>query len=112
MDQTISILWIFLLPLTAWSLWKWYQHPGQSRFTRRPVDITRLPHIFASLSPAIAPVMPEGDPGKLLHGGKRPEQRVALTPEAFVEQHSLITSMQLDVAATEQCFMAQLGQVS
>lgn len=50
MDQTISILWIFLLPLTAWSLWEWYQHPGQSRFTRRPVDITRLPHIFAPLS--------------------------------------------------------------
>lgn len=53
MEQTIGILWIFLLPLTAWSLWEWYQHPGQSRFTRRPVDITRLPHIFASLSPAI-----------------------------------------------------------
>ncbi|EEE2139374.1 IncI1-type conjugal transfer protein TrbA, partial [Salmonella enterica subsp. enterica serovar Beaudesert] len=109
MDQTIGILWIFLLPLTAWSLWEWYQHPGQSRFTRRPVDITRLPHIFASLSPAITPVITDGDPGKLLHGGKRPERRVALTPEAFVEQHSLITSMQLDVAATRQCFMAQLG---
>lgn len=56
MEQTIGILWMYLLPVTLWCLWEWYQHPGQSRFTRRPVDITRLPHIFASLSPAIAPV--------------------------------------------------------
>lgn len=54
MEQTIGILWMYLLPVTLWCLWEWYQHPGQSRFTRRPVDITRLPHIFASLSPAIA----------------------------------------------------------
>ncbi|HGD8188894.1 TPA: IncI1-type conjugal transfer protein TrbA, partial [Escherichia coli] len=80
------------------------------RFTRRPVDITRLPHIFASLSPAIAPVLADGDPEKLFHGGKRPERRVALTPEAFVEQHTLITNMQLDVAAARRCFMAQLGK--
>ncbi|EAA4127540.1 IncI1-type conjugal transfer protein TrbA, partial [Shigella sonnei] len=84
MEQTIGILWMYLLPVTLWCLWEWYQHPGQSRFTRRPVDITRLPHIFASLSPAIAPVLEDGDPEKLFHGGKRPERRVALTPEAFV----------------------------
>ncbi|EOK2469477.1 IncI1-type conjugal transfer protein TrbA, partial [Escherichia coli] len=41
---------------------------------------------------------------------KRPERRVALTPEAFVEQHTLITNMQLDVAAARRCFMAQLGK--
>ncbi|HDT2996805.1 TPA: IncI1-type conjugal transfer protein TrbA, partial [Escherichia coli] len=110
MEQTIGILWMYLLPVTLWCLWEWYQHPGQSRFTRRPVDITRLPHIFASLSPAIAPVLEDGDPEKLFHGGKRPERRVALTPEAFVEQHTLITNMQLDVAAARRCFMAQLGK--
>ena len=110
MEQTIGILWMYLLPVTLWCLWEWYQHPGQSRFTRRPVDITRLPHIFASLSPAIAPVLADGDPEKLFHGGKRPERRVALTPEAFVEQHTLITNMQLDVAAARRCFMAQLGK--
>ncbi|EPH0482621.1 IncI1-type conjugal transfer protein TrbA, partial [Escherichia coli] len=65
MEQTIGILWMYLLPVTLWCLWEWYQHPGQSRFTRRPVDITRLPHIFASLSPAIAPVLADGDPEKL-----------------------------------------------
>ncbi|EBT2497503.1 TPA: IncI1-type conjugal transfer protein TrbA [Salmonella enterica] len=85
MEQTIGILWMYLLPVTPWCLWEWYQHPGQSRFTRRPVDITQLPHIFASLSPVIA-------------------------PEAFVEQHILITNMQLDVATARRCFMAQLGK--
>ncbi|ELO6394838.1 IncI1-type conjugal transfer protein TrbA, partial [Escherichia coli] len=61
-------------------------------------------------SPAIAPVLADGDNNRLFHGQKRPERRVALTPEVFVEQNNLIRNMQLDVASTRQCFMAQLGQ--
>ncbi|EIY5939172.1 IncI1-type conjugal transfer protein TrbA, partial [Escherichia coli] len=75
-----------------------------------PLNIHTLPHLFSSLSPAIAPVLADGDSNRLFHGQKRPERRVALTPEAFVEQNNLIRNMQLDVAATRQCFMAQLGQ--
>ncbi|HGB0710623.1 TPA: IncI1-type conjugal transfer protein TrbA [Salmonella enterica subsp. enterica serovar Typhimurium] len=109
MDQTIGILWLFLVPLTAWSLWEWWKHPAQSRFTRRPLDISNLPHALAPVSPALTPVLSGGDSRKLFHGKKRPEHRPALTPEAFVEQHALVRDMQLDVAATRACFMAQLG---
>ncbi len=110
MSQTVGILWLILLPMTIGFLWMWFQHPAQPRFTRRPLNIHTLPHLFSSLSPAIAPVLADGDSNRLFHGQKRPERRVALTPEAFVEQNNLIRNMQLDVAATRQCFMAQLGQ--
>ncbi|NZA10551.1 conjugal transfer protein TrbA, partial [Escherichia coli] len=103
-------LWMSLLPVTRWCLWEWYQHPGQSRFTRRPVDITRLPHIFASLSPAIAPVLADGDPEKLFHGGKRPERRGVLSPVAFFQQHTLIPNMPLDGVAAQRFFMGPFGK--
>ncbi|MGC6746892.1 hypothetical protein ACP0HM_35620 [Escherichia coli] len=32
MEQTIGILWMYLLPVTLWCLWEWYQHPGQKPF--------------------------------------------------------------------------------
>lgn len=67
MDQTIGILWMYLLPLTAWSLWEWWKHPAQSRFTRRPLDISKLPHALAPISPALAPVLSEGDSRRLFH---------------------------------------------
>ncbi|MBA1009487.1 IncI1-type conjugal transfer protein TrbA [Escherichia coli] len=110
MSQTVGILWLILLPMTLGFLWMWFQHPAQPRFTRRPLNIHTLPHLFSSLSPAIAPVLADGDSNRLFHGQKRPERRVALTPEVFVAQNNLIRNMQLDVAATRQCFMEQLGQ--
>ncbi|EER5020063.1 conjugal transfer protein TrbA, partial [Escherichia coli] len=110
MSQTVGILWLILLPMALGFLWMWFQHPAQPRFTRRPLNIHTLPHIFSALSPAIAPVLADGDSNRLFHGQKRPERRVALTPEVFVAQNNLIRNMQLDVAATRQCFMAQLGQ--
>ncbi len=110
MSRTVGILWLILLPMTFGFLWMWFHHPAQPRFTRRPLNIHTLPHIFSALSPAIAPVLADGDNNRLFHGQKRPERRVALTPEAFVEQNNLIRNMQLDVASTRQCFMAQLGQ--
>ncbi|HDK0210666.1 TPA: conjugal transfer protein TrbA, partial [Escherichia coli] len=110
MSRTVGILWLILLPMTFGFLWMWFHHPAQPRFTRRPLNIHTLPHIFSALSPAIAPVLADGDNNRLFHGQKRPERRVALTPEVFVEQNNLIRNMQLDVASTRQCFMAQLGQ--
>lgn len=55
MSQTVGILWLILLPMTIGFLWMWFQHPAQPRFTRRPLNIHTLPHLFSSLSPAIAP---------------------------------------------------------
>ncbi len=50
-------------------------------------------------------------PEKLFHGGKRPERRVALTPEAFVEQHTFHHQYAARCfAAARRCFMAQLGK--
>lgn len=74
---------------------------------------TEYPHAATSVFITVTgdrPVLADGDSNRLFHGQKRPERRVALTPEAFVEQNNLIRNMQLDVAATRQCFMAQLGQ--
>jgi intracellular multiplication protein IcmP len=41
---------------------------------------------------------------------RRPERRPAQTPEGFVEEHQLISNMQLDVARCRAVFMAQLGR--
>lgn len=55
MSRTVGILWLILLPMTFGFLWMWFHHPAQPRFTRRPLNIHTLPHIFSALSPAIAP---------------------------------------------------------
>lgn len=109
MSQTVGILWLILLPMTIGFLWMWFQHPAQPRFTRRPLNIHTLPHLFSSLSPAIAPFwLTETATDSSTDKTSRAPCRS--NPEAFVEQNNLIRNMQLDVAATRQCFMAQLGQ--
>ncbi|HFS2229835.1 TPA: conjugal transfer protein TrbA, partial [Escherichia coli] len=52
MSRTVGILWLILLPMTFGFLWMWFHHPAQPRFTRRPLNIHTLPHIFSALSPA------------------------------------------------------------
>ncbi|QXD01005.1 conjugal transfer protein TrbA [Klebsiella sp. PL-2018] len=110
MGQTVYILHVFLVPLTLWALRDWFSHPAQSRFTRRLVNIRSLPAIMAPLSPALAPVIREGHPGTLYHKKKLKARAPALTPEAFVTQHALVSNMQLDVARARECFTAQLGR--
>ncbi|MEN1648789.1 hypothetical protein AAIH51_35320, partial [Pseudomonas aeruginosa] len=38
-------------------------------------------HIFSALSPAIAPVLADGDNNRLFHGQKRPERRIVAIVE-------------------------------
>jgi hypothetical protein len=56
------------------------------------------------------PILSEGDASRLLLDKRRPERRPAQTPEGFVEEHQLISNMQLDVARCRAVFMAQLGR--
>ncbi|MCU9667684.1 hypothetical protein KSH72_027040, partial [Escherichia coli] len=70
--------WMSLLPFPLCCLWEWYQHPCPRRFTRTPLYLTRLPHLFASLSPALAPVLAYCSPSPLFPVGQRPSRRVSL----------------------------------
>lgn len=110
MEQTTGILMIFLIPLSIASLWSWFRHPARNWYTRRVLNIRTLPFAMEAISPAIAPVLSEGDAGRLLLDKRRPERRPAQRPEAFAEEHKLISNMQLDIARCRAVFMAQLGQ--
>lgn len=110
MEQTTGILMIFLIPLSATSLWSWFRHPARNWCTRRVLNIRTLPFAMEAISPAIAPVLSEGDAGRLLLDKRRPERRPAQRPEEFAEEHKLISNMQLDIARCRAVFMAQLGQ--
>lgn len=110
MEKTTGILMIFLIPLSIASLWSWFRHPARNWYTRRVLNIRTLPFAMEAISPAIAPVLSEGDAGRLLLDKRRPERRPAQRPEAFAEEHKLISNMQLDIARCRAVFMAQLGQ--
>lgn len=109
MEHTMGILMLFLIPISAASLWSWSQHPARNWYTRRVLDIRTLPYAMESISPAIAPVLQEGEPGRLLLDHRRPERLPSLSPEEFVEKHQLISNKQLDIARCRKVFTAQLG---
>lgn len=109
MEQTVSILAIFFVPLVIATLWSWYMHPAHNRHTRRIMNINTLPYEMLSISPAIAPILNEGDPKRLLLDKRSLSRQVALSPEAFVERHNIIRNMQFDVAACRKIFTQQLG---
>ncbi|MEQ9971341.1 conjugal transfer protein TrbA [Pectobacterium carotovorum] len=110
MEQTTGILMIFLIPLSTASLWSWVNHPARNWYTRRVLNIHTLPFAMESISPAIAPILNEGDPLRLLLDKRRPERRPAQRPEEFAVEHELISNMQLDVARCRTVFMGQLGE--
>lgn len=110
MEQTTGILMIFLIPMSIASLWSWFRHPARNWYTRRVLNIRTLPFAMEAISPAIAPVLSEGDAGRLLLDKRRPERRPAQRPEEFADEHKLISNMQLDIARCRAVFMAQLGQ--
>lgn len=109
MEQTMGILMVFLIPLTTVSLWGWVRHPARNWKTRRVLNISTLPFAMEAISPAIAPILNEGDSARLLLDKRCPERRPAQTPEGFAEEHQLISNMQLDVARCRTVFMAQQG---
>lgn len=109
MEQTTGIMMVFLLPLSIVSLWGWVRHPARNWHTRRVLNIRTLPFAMEAISPAIAPILSEGDSGRLLLDHRRPERRPAQTPEGFAEEHLLLSNMQLDVARSRAVFVAQLG---
>lgn len=110
MEQTTGIMMVFLIPLSTVSLWSWARHPARNWYTRRVLNIRTLPFAMEAISPALAPILSEGDPARLLLDKRRPERRPAQTPEGFAEEHQLISNMQLDVAQTRAAFVAQLGR--
>mgnify|MGYP000284959684 CR=1 FL=1 len=110
MEQTTGIMMVFLIPLSTVSLWSWARHPARNWYTRRVLNIRTLPFAMEAISPALAPILSEGDPARLLLDKRRPERRPAQTPEGFAQEHQLISNMQLDVAQTRATFVAQLGR--
>lgn len=110
MEQTTGIMMVFLIPLSTVSLWSWARHPARNWYTRRVLNIRTLPFAMEAISPALAPILSEGDPARLLLDKRRPERRPAQTPEGFAEEHQLISNMQLDVARSRAAFVAQLGR--
>jgi len=110
MEQTTGIMMVFLIPLSTVSLWSWARHPSRNWYTRRVLNIRTLPFAMEAISPALAPILSEGDPARLLLDKRRPERRPAQTPEGFAEEHQLISNMQLDVARSRAAFVAQLGR--
>ena len=109
MEQTTGIMMIFLIPLSGASLWSWLHHPARNWHTRRVLNISTLPFAMEAISPAIAPILSEGDASRLLLDKRRPERRPAQSPEDFAREHNLISNMQLDVALCRTVFMEQLG---
>lgn len=110
MEQTVGIMMVLLIPLSTVSLWSWVHHPARNWHTRRVLNISTLPFAMEAISPAIAPILNEGDSDRLLLDKRRPERRPAQRPEEFVEEHLLISNKQLDVARCRAVFMAQLGR--
>ena len=110
MEHTTGIMMIFLIPLSAASLWSWVHHPSRNWHTRRVLNISTLPFAMEAISPAIAPILSEGDASRLLLDTRRPERRPAQSPEGFAEEHQLISNMKLDVALCRTVFMNQLGR--
>ncbi|WP_387691525.1 conjugal transfer protein TrbA [Photorhabdus sp. RM71S] len=107
MNQTASILYVFLVPITVYGLVATRNHPLS--LTRRQINIYTLPRIMATFSPAIIPALQYGDPKTQLLNVDPPEHRSAMTPEEFATQHKLVIGHRLDHTRARKAFEAQLG---
>ncbi|EOK4151756.1 hypothetical protein ACMFGD_24295 (plasmid) [Escherichia coli] len=110
MAETVTILYAVLLPLGLLLLYIWWGHPSRSRFSRRRVSITTLPHMLAPLSPALQYILARSNGRKrLLLDLPSPTNRLAQTPQAFVKKYRLVSGRILDERKTADCFMKQAG---
>ncbi|MEA9445865.1 conjugal transfer protein TrbA (plasmid) [Candidatus Fukatsuia symbiotica] len=108
MNQTASILLIFLLPLVMMGIYATFTHPANQ--TRREINIHTLPKIMARFSPSIIPALCYGDHRTQLLNVNPPEHRSASDPDEFAQQRQLVINRRLDHEKATAVFTHQLGR--
>lgn len=109
MEQTVGILYIFLIPTCIATLFAWWQHPSQAKFSRREINIETLPHIAAAYSPPMDELITNSYGKRLLLDARKEDRRLSMTPEDFAQKYELIHLRELNEPKAAALFMLQLG---
>ncbi|MDY7563401.1 MULTISPECIES: conjugal transfer protein [unclassified Pseudomonas] len=107
MNQTSTILMLFLAPLVVFSSFSLAQHPMLPFRSKRLVNIHSLPGLVSAFAPSVIPVL-AGSGGDGLMNDTSPENAWGLKPEEFAEQHNLIRRQVLNREAARVVFEAQI----
>lgn len=108
MNQTSTILLLFLLPLVALSAYGLARHPQWAFRSKRLVNIHTLPGLVSAFAPSVLPVLAASGRDGLMNDTSA-AHAWGLKPEEFAEQHQLISRQVLDREAARKVFEAQIG---
>jgi len=108
MNQTSTILLLFLVPVVIFSGIGLAQHPMLPFRSKRLVNIHTLPSLVSAFAPSVIPIL-AATGGAGLMNDTSPEHAWGLWPEEFAEQHGLIRRQVLDREAARVVFEAQIG---
>ncbi|MBD8577596.1 conjugal transfer protein [Pseudomonas syringae] len=108
MNQTSSILFLFLGPIVLMSAISLAQHPMLPFRSKRLVNAKTLPKLVSSFAPSVIPIVAAYGPNGLKDDTSAINAWAA-KPEEFAEQHGLITRKVLNRQAAQSAFKAQLG---
>lgn len=108
MNQTSSILFIFVLPIVLLSSISLVQHPMLPFRSKRLINAKTLPKLVSGFAPSIIPIVAAYGPNGLKDDTSE-ANAWALKPEEFADRHRLITRRVLDRAAAQAALEAQIG---
>jgi intracellular multiplication protein IcmP len=108
MNETSSVLWLFLIPLVAMTAMGLVGHPALPFRSKRVVNIRTLPRLVSAFAPAVIPVLAASGPDGLMNDTST-GNAWALKPEEFADRYNLVQRKVLDQEAARAVFEAQIG---
>lgn len=108
MNQTSTILFVFLIPIILLSSWSLALHPMLPFRSKRLISAKTLPKLVSGFAPSIIPIVAAYGPNGLKDDTSA-ANAWALKPEEFAEQHNLIVRKVLDRTAAQAALEAQIG---
>ena len=108
MNQTSTILFVFLIPIILLSSWSLALHPMLPFRSKRLISAKTLPKLVSGFAPSIIPIVAAYGPNGLKDDTSA-ANAWALKPEEFAEQHNLVVRKVLDRPAAQAALEAQIG---
>lgn len=108
MNQTSTILFVFLIPIILLSSWSLALHPMLPFRSKRLISAKTLPKLVSGFAPSIIPIVAAYGPNGLKDDTSA-ANAWALKPEEFADQHNLIVRKVLDRTAAQAALEAQIG---
>lgn len=108
MNQTSTILFVFLIPIILLSSWSLALHPMLPFRSKRLISAKTLPKLVSGFAPSIIPIVAAHGPNGLKDDTSA-ANAWALKPEEFAEQHNLVMRKVLNREAAQAALEAQIG---